>query len=327
MAALLQRAHRVALTSYVVLITGETGTGKELLARMIHEWSGRSGQFVAVNCATLTETLIESRLFGHLKGSLKETAQDSPGAVREASGGTLFLDEIADLSLENQGKILRLIEYGEIHPVGASKPEQVDVRIICATNRDLQSLVASGHFRAALFYRLATFHMEIPPLRERRADITAICEQFIADSLKRYGKRVHWTPEAIAAISELPLEGNVRELRAIVERTIHLAQEGATIGPEAVETFALRETEEVSFANPWENFSLKEEVRRIERRFIELALKEAGGHVSQAARLLGFKHHQSLNSLLESKHRNLHAERVPVKTRRRSIISSRDHRR
>jgi DNA-binding NtrC family response regulator len=321
MAELLQRAHRVALTKYVLLISGETGTGKELLARMIHEWSGRGGQFVAVNCAALTEMLIESRLFGQLKSNVKDSAENVPGAVREASGGTLFLDEIAELSIENQGKILRLVESGEIHPVGASKPERVDVRIIAATNRNLGEMVARGQFRDALFYRLSTFHMEIPPLRARRADIPVIAEAFIAEAAGRYGERVHWTPEAITAMSQLPLEGNVRELRALVERTMMLAQDGDIIGPEAVETVALRGSEVVvSLVNPWENFSLKEEVRRIERRFIELALKEAGGRVSQAARLLGFKHHQSLNSLLESKHSNLHGERIPARTRKRSII-------
>ncbi|HEV2914892.1 MAG TPA: sigma 54-interacting transcriptional regulator [Pyrinomonadaceae bacterium] len=326
-AGLLQCAHRIALTSYVVLITGETGTGKELLARLVHEWSGRSGSFVAVNCAALTETLLDARLFGHQRSGRTDADQDSsPGAVREASGGTLFLDEISELSMVNQGKILRLIEQGEIHPVGASKPERVDVRIIAATSRDLQDGVGGGLFRASLFYRLATFHLEIPPLRERPEDIIALAEQFIEESLKQYGQRVHWTPEAIAAMRGLRLEGNVRELRALIERTMLEASEGAIIGPEAVETVALRHGSEASFANPWNKFSLKEEVRRIERRFIELALKAAQGRVSQAARLLGFKHHQSLTSLIESKHQPLHAERAPVKARKRSITRGGAHR-
>jgi DNA-binding NtrC family response regulator len=323
-AGLLQRAHRIALTNYVALITGETGTGKEMLARLVHEWSGRSGNFVAVNCGALTETLLESRLFGHLKSGPKDAALDSPGAVREAGGGTLFLDEIAELSMSNQGKILRLIEQGEIHAVGASKPELIDVRIIASTSRDLREQVERGLFRDALFYRLATFQLEIPPLRERPEDIAAMAEQFIEEALKQYGQRVHWTPEAIAAMRQLPLEGNVRELRALIERTMAEAREGATITPEAVETVALRRGGEAGFANPWENFSLKQEVRRIERRFIELALKAAQGRVSQAARLLGFKHHQSLISLIESKHQHLHLERVPAKPRKRSIVRGRD---
>jgi transcriptional regulator with PAS, ATPase and Fis domain len=325
-ASLLQRAHRIAVSGYTTLITGETGTGKELLARLIHEWSGRSGPFIAVNCAALTGELLEPRLFGHARSNLTNNVQDSAGAVREASGGTLFLDEIAELSLENQGKILRLIEHGEIHAIGASKPEQLDVRIIAATNCNLSEQVARGHFRNALFYRLATFHMEIPPLRERPEDISAMVERFIEEASKRYGKRVHWTAEAIAAMRKLPLEGNARELRALIERTTVEAEEGATIGPGAVEALALRQSAEASLANPWENFSLREEVRRIERRFIELALKDAEGHVSKAARLLGFKHHQSLNSLLEGKHQTLHSERLPAKPRRRSLIMGRDHR-
>ena len=320
MGAILKRAHRIATTNQPLLITGETGTGKELLARLVHEWSGRAGEFVAINCGAIVEGLLESELFGHRRGSFTDAVSDHAGVIRQAAGGTLLLDEVAELSQGAQAKLLRVIEQGEIQTLGEPLPERIDVRIIAATNHDLKQRVARGSFREDLFYRLEAFHLELPPLRERPEDIEAIARHFITEALRASAKKVTFTPEAIHAMRELPLEGNARQLRSLIERTVLVASEGAVITGEAVETAGLRRTQRASFANPWEGFSLKEEVRRFEARFIELALKEARGHVSHAARLLGFRHHESLASLLENRHRDLLEARLPATPRRRSII-------
>jgi len=318
---LLHNAHHISSTTSTVLITGETGTGKEVLARMIHEWSGRTGELVAINCAAIPDALIESQLFGHRRGSFTDAVADYAGAVRQATNGTLFLDEIGELSASHQAKILRLIENGEIQTIGASTPERIDVRIIAATNRNLRERVAKKLFRDDLLYRLNSFHLEIPPLRERQDDIPAIAEYFIKEMQERHCRQVTFTPEAIAAMRLLPLKGNARELRSLIERTVLTAKAGATITVEAVETVALRQTQIAGFAYPWDNFSLREEVRLYEGRFIELALKEAKGLVSHAARLLGFKNHKSLNYHLEHKHKSLQSIKKTSKPHKRNIIS------
>jgi DNA-binding NtrC family response regulator len=317
---ILKRAHRIATTAHPLLITGETGTGKELLARLVHEWSGRAGRLVIVNCGALVEGLVESELFGHRQGSFADAVADHTGFVRQAAGGTLLLDEVEELSQGAQAKLLRLIEHGEIQTIGEPVPDYVDVRIIAAANHDLKQRVAKGSFREDLFYRLQAFQVELPPLRERPEDIEALAKHFINESLKQVPKKVTFTHEAIYAMRSLPLEGNARQLRGLIERTLMTAEDGAVITAEAVETAGLRRTQEAGLANPWEGFSLKEEVRRFESRFIELALKEAKGRVSQAARLLGFKHHESLTSLLTNKHKELLEARTPRTPRRRSII-------
>lgn len=321
-AALLRGAHNIAHSQGAVLLTGETGTGKELLARLMHEWSGRPGQFVAINCAALSETLIESQLFGHVKGSFTDAVEDYPGAARLAAGGTLFLDEIAELSPVNQSKLLRFIEYGEIHTVGAGAPERIDVRVMAATNRVIEDEIAEGRFRRDLFYRLQNFRLELPPLRARVEDIPAIAEHFIREAIMRQGKRVRFTPDAIEAMCRLPLAGNARELRSLIERTLLATTEGSSIEADAVETVALRLTGKADFADPWANFSLKEEVQYFEERLIEKALRDAEGKVSSAARLLGFKHHESLNWRLKNRNKNLLAARTPAKQRKRSIIKN-----
>jgi transcriptional regulator with PAS, ATPase and Fis domain len=317
--ALLRRALRVAETDSTVLITGETGVGKEVLAHLIHEWSGRVGQFVAVNCGALTDTLIESQLFGHKKGSFTDALRDHQGTVREAAGGTLFLDEVAELSRPNQGKLLRLIERGEIHPIGANAPEHINVRIIAATNRDLREEMKHGRFRDDLFYRLQTFHMEIPPLRERPDDIVAIAQCFIEEACRHHSKRVTFTPASLEVMRKMPFKGNARELRILIERTLLIATDGAEISAEAVEAVALRRTRKAGFANAWEGCSLAEEVLIYEKSLIRLALNQAQGSVTSAARLLGVKH-QALSSMLNTRHKDLFDVRAPRKKRFRSII-------
>lgn len=315
---LLEKAKRLARTNLPILITGETGVGKEMLARLIHHWSGRAGAFIPLNCGALTETLIESQLFGHRKGSFTDAVTDYAGAARQAEGGTLLLDEVAELSRGNQGKILRLIELGEIMPIGAAAPEYIDVRIIASTNAHLQTLVKEHRFRQDLFYRIATFEIEIPPLRERPADIMALAHHFIEQLSQREGRQATFTPGSIEALRELPLYGNARELRNIIERAV-ISSKGQPIREEGFRLLLLRTTGKGMVADPWAEFSLVEEVRLYEERLIERALKESHGRITRAAHLLGLKH-QTLNAMVESRHKRLLQLRTPVQPRRRSII-------
>jgi transcriptional regulator with PAS, ATPase and Fis domain len=320
MGEVLRQAHRVAGTSGTVLITGETGTGKELLARSIHEWSGRPGKFVAINCGALSETLIESLLFGHRKGSFTDAVQDHAGAVRQAVSGTLFLDEVAELSFANQGKLLRLIERGEVHAIGADEPERVDVRIIAATNRNLKEQIARRQFRDDLLWRLNTFHLEIPPLRERPDDIPPLAASFIQEYLTRHKRRVKFTPEAVEAMRHLPLKGNARELRSLIERTVLTAADGAEITRQAVEILAARRTQMAALDEAWAGCSIEEEVLRYEASLIKLALENARGRITLAARLLGITH-QRLSSMLQGRHKDLLSAKKPAQRRKRSIIT------
>ena len=322
-AALLRQAQRMAVTDGAVLLTGETGTGKEVLARLIHEWSGRPGQFVAISCAALAGEMIESRLFGHKKGGFAGAVSDYAGAVREAAGGTLLVSDVGELSKPNQSKLLRLIERGELYPVGATAPEHVNVRIIAAADGGLKEHAARGQFRHDLLYRLQTFHLEVPTLRERAEDIPAIAAHFVEEACRLHGKRVTFTREALEAMRQLPLAGNVSELRVLIGRTILEAADGAEISAAAVETVALRRTRKAGFANAWEGCSLVEEVLRYEKGLIRRALESAQGGVTRAARLLGTTH-QALIAILNTRHQDLLDARKPAQRRRRSIIRIHD---
>jgi two-component system response regulator HydG len=309
-AEFLREAHKIAGTQATVLLTGETGTGKELLARMIHEWSGRAGRFVAINCAAVSEALFESILFGHGK--------DSRGVVRQADGGTLFLDEVAELSAANQAKILRLIEYGETH--GAREPEQVSVRIIAATNSNLKERVAKKMFRDDLLYRLNAFPLELPPLRKRAEDIPALAAHFLKEFTEQHNKRVRFTPEAVEAMRRLPLKGNVRELRSLVERMVLTTAEGTEITREAVEALAGRQMNKAATGDSWAGCSFEEEILSYEASLIKLALENSKGSVTRAARLLGVTH-QRLSSMIQGRHKNLLPAKKPAQRRKRSIIT------
>ncbi len=221
----LERVERVAPTEARVLVTGENGTGKELIARAIHRLSPRFDRpFVEVNCAAIPSELIESALFGHIKGSFTGAVADRAGKFEQADTGTLFLDEIGDMSPDAQAKVLRALEQGVITRVGSSKSVDVDVRVIAATNKDLESRIDDGHFREDLFYRLNVVPIHVPPLRERREDIPMLVQHFSAIMAKRDGMpRRQFETAAIERLKTLSWPGNVRELRNTVERLLILA--------------------------------------------------------------------------------------------------------
>jgi DNA-binding NtrC family response regulator len=221
MQALVAAADRAAMSDGKVLITGESGVGKDLIARRIHSRSRRTNQsFVPVNCAGLTESLLESELFGHVKGSFTGAFRDKLGKLQAAHGGTIFLDEVGEMSLRMQAMLLRFLENGEIQAVGAdARVTTVNVRVIAATNRNLPDLIAAGHFREDLLYRLRVIHIEVPPLRERRDDIPALVAHFIA----RTGRTARFTEEAMACLRKHRWPGNVRELQNVVEQSMWLS--------------------------------------------------------------------------------------------------------
>jgi two-component system nitrogen regulation response regulator NtrX len=224
-----------APTSATVLVTGESGTGKELVARGIHNLSQRRGQpFVQVNCAAIPEELIESELFGHEKGSFTGAVRKQTGKFVSADAGTIFLDEVGDMSARTQAKVLRVLESGDVEPIGADKVVRVNVRVVAATNRNLEEEIRAGRFREDLFYRLNVVPIRTPPLRERLEDVPLLVESFVrrfceANNYRR--KRI--TPEAMELLQQLPFKGNVRELRNLVERLLILTP-GDAIGREAV---------------------------------------------------------------------------------------------
>jgi transcriptional regulator with PAS, ATPase and Fis domain len=223
MVALVEASDRAAITDGKVLITGESGVGKDLIARRIHAQSGRSSRaFVPINCAGLTESLLESELFGHVKGSFTGAYRDKIGKLQAAHGGTIFLDEVGEMSLRMQAVLLRFLENGEIQAVGSdSRQTTVDVRVIAATNRSLPDLIAAGQFREDLLYRLRVIHLEVPPLRHRKDEIPALVNHFIA----RTGRRVGFTAEAMQALCRYRWPGNVRELQNVVEQAMWLSRD------------------------------------------------------------------------------------------------------
>ena len=227
MQAALELGRSVAPTDATVLITGETGTGKELMARAIHHWSPRAGQsFVAVNCAALTESLLESELFGHEKGSFTGAVGQRRGRFELAHGGTLFLDEIGEMTHALQSKLLRVLQEGTFERVGGTRTVTVDVRVIAATNRDIQRLVAEGIFREDLYYRLSVFPILLPPLRERPADILPLAARILQQANRRFGKQiVGFADEVPVLLQEYAWPGNIRELQNVVERAVILCRE------------------------------------------------------------------------------------------------------
>jgi transcriptional regulator with GAF, ATPase, and Fis domain len=221
-AALEQEIDRVARSDAKVLITGESGVGKEIVARAIHSRGPRAGHvFAPVNCAGLPETLLESELFGHVKGSFTGAYRDKPGKLETAHMGTIFLDEVGEMTLRMQGLLLRFLETGEIQKVGADGSGRiVNVRVIAATNRDLREMIKQGTFREDLFYRLNVIHIVVPPLRDRREDIPVLANEFLAQFSGSRGHITAISPEAMKALTEYSWPGNVRELENVIERLV-----------------------------------------------------------------------------------------------------------
>ncbi|HSN92268.1 MAG TPA: sigma 54-interacting transcriptional regulator, partial [Anaeromyxobacteraceae bacterium] len=224
-----EMVERVAPSDVAVTILGETGTGKELVARAIHHRSPRrEAPFIPVNCSAIAESLIESELFGHEKGAFSGADRLRKGAFEEANGGTIFLDEIGELPLDLQPKLLRTLELGEVKRVGASRPLTVNVRIVAATHRDLRARVRNGKFREDLFYRLCVVPVTVPPLRQRKGDVRALAETFLAASAPR-GLGLRWSEEALSRLEAYDWPGNVRQLRNVVQRALLFRGEGAVV--------------------------------------------------------------------------------------------------
>ncbi len=277
MEALLHRAKLVAQSEASVLIQSESGTGKELLARAIHRASPRRGeQFVAVNCTAIPEALLESELFGHSKGSFTGAVREHKGLFQSADNGTLFLDEIGDMPASFQAKLLRVLQEREVRPVGSTASVQVNVRVICATHRDLAQAVRDGKFREDLYYRLNVVHLDIPPLSQRREDIPLLATHFLTKLQQSSQRVVGFAPEAMDLLMQAPWPGNVRQLQNVVEQTIALSTT-PIIPPQLVES-ALQQPSEsaLSYAAAKEQF---------EREYLVRLLQTTGGNVSHAARL------------------------------------------
>lgn len=283
-----EKIARVAPTNATVLITGETGTGKELVARAIHRGSLRKNEnFLAVNCAAVAEQLLESELFGHEKGAFTGADRARCGLFEAAHNGTLFLDEAGEMSLSLQAKLLRVLNDGQIMRVGAVTPRKVDVRIIVATHRDLETRVREGLFREDLYYRLAVVPLDVPPLRQRAEDIPALVDYFLritARELKTNERTI--SPIALAKLRSYQFPGNVRELRNLVERASILAS-GDILQPDDFQI--LSESSEAASPKPAlpAGATLAEYLESIERVLIVDALAESGGTQAVAARRLG----------------------------------------
>jgi formate hydrogenlyase transcriptional activator len=312
---------KVAPTDATVLITGETGTGKELVARAIHRRSRRSSRaFVSVNCAAIPRDLIASELFGHEKGSFTGALQRRLGRFELAAGGTIFLDEVGELPAETQIALLRVLQEHEFERVGGTRSIQTNVRVIAATNRNLQAAIAAGTFRSDLFYRLNVFPIDMPPLRERREDIPVLVEYLVDHCSRKVGKNIQGiTKESLDLLRSYPWPGNIRELQNVIERSVIMCE---------TENFSVDETwlprqPLASECQSQSDFSQKHAAQ--EKEMIEAALSESRGQVfgpSGAAAILGMP-----RSTVESKIRSLkinknHFKNFAATLSRRSSLES-----
>ncbi|MGH9330240.1 MAG: sigma-54 interaction domain-containing protein, partial [Vicinamibacterales bacterium] len=286
-----EQIQRLQGNDLTVLITGESGTGKDLVARAIHAGSPRSSaMFLPYNCTTTTRELADSQLFGHRRGSFTGAIADQPGVLRSAVGGTLFLDEIGDLPLDVQPKLLRFLEQGEVLPVGETRPIRVDVRVIAATNADLEQRVAEGKFREDLFYRLSVIRIHVPTLRERREEIPHLSTLFLREASERLGKPdVRLSAETLDLFDTHTWPGNVRQLRNEVQRAVALAPAGGLVTPEHLspQLAAIAGETEAPASGSRRRQSLSTAVEKLEREMIRTALERSGGNISETARVLG----------------------------------------
>jgi len=275
MAKLLQAIEKMAPSHATALIMGETGTGKELVARALHDLSGRAAaSFVAINCGAISPELVESELFGHEKGAFTGAGSERKGAFEQADGGTLFLDEIGELSLDLQPKLLRVLESGEIRRVGAQNAIKVDVRVVAATHRNLKAEAQKGRFRSDLLYRLYVFPLLVPPLRVRKEDVPELAEHF-------YGDRRSFTGPAMKRLMDHSWPGNVRELKNVLERA-RILTGGGKIGPEDLICLDESPLSEMTPTDP-----LPETFEEVEKLYYTRALERSDGSIRAAARSLG----------------------------------------
>jgi transcriptional regulator with PAS, ATPase and Fis domain len=276
----IRRATQVAASEATTCLQGESGTGKEVIARFIHQRSPRwRGPFIAINCAGLPEQLLESELFGFERGAFTGALQSKPGQIELAAGGVLFLDEVTEMTPSAQAKFLRVLQEREFLRLGGTRPVRVNIRVIAATNRNLDEAVATGQFRADLYYRLNVFDIRIPPLRERRDDILPLATGFLRELTG--GATVELTPDAIAALERHQWPGNVRELRNVLERAL-IMRDGPVI---EAEHLGLRASKDVPPSNTTD-------LGLIEKHAVERAMKDAGGNKVKAAKQLGISRMQ-----------------------------------
>lgn len=296
MRRLYERIRRVAPSDAPVLVVGESGTGKELVARAIHAESPRSGgDFVAVNCAGIPEDLLESEFFGHTEGAFTGARRARRGLFEEASGGTLMLDEIGEMPTAMQAKLLRALEDGRVRPVGGNREREVDVRIVAATNRDLRDDVQSGRFREDLYFRLETFALELPPLRDRGDDLDLLLAHFLALSGARAGKEIRgFSAPAMRRLHRYTFPGNVRELRNIVERVVTFATDDVVHEEDLPDRLqgvsrVSGKAREAGLPEPLlpEDDDVLPPLREVELRYIRYVLDRTGGNKRRAAALLG----------------------------------------
>ena len=303
MTRLVEEVHKIRSSDVTVLVTGESGTGKELVARAIHALSSRRDKvFVPFNCTAVPKELTEGYLFGYRRGAFTGAVKDSEGVIRTAGGGTLFLDEIGDLPIDVQPKILRFLQEGEIQPLGDQRPSKVDVRIIAATNTDLEGMVEQGKFREDLYYRLNVIRLRVPPLRERRSEIPTIINYYVNHYSAKFGRHdIQMTPQAIDLLMVADWPGNVRQLCNEVQRVIARSEDGTVITPEELSSefrrmgapsapagsvMSINGTGS-SISVPLQNVTLAEALAEVERRMISAALRKHNGNISRAARELG----------------------------------------
>ena len=279
----IELAKRVAATDTTVLLTGETGTGKEIFAQSIHQESNRRKQnFVAINCSAFSKELLESEMFGHKAGAFTGAAKDQKGLFEEANFGTIFLDEIGDMAPDLQAKLLRVLEMGEFIRVGESKPTKVDVRIITATNKDLQIEIEQEHFREDLFYRISVFQIHLPPLRERVIDIEPLTQHFLNLSAIKANKKVtSYTPEYMEILKQHRWNGNIRELKNVIERSVILCDHELTVEhlPTDLQNF--------STSNHNKRILSAFELASAEKLHIQKVLNYTNGNKTKTAELLG----------------------------------------
>lgn len=285
--AMLEVSKQIALSaesSATALITGESGTGKEIVARLIHQYSGREGPFIAINCAALVDNLLESELFGHVKGAFTGAVTDKPGKFELANKGTLFLDEIGELAPQLQAKLLRVLQERTYEPLGSTATRETSARLIAATHRDLSSMVEENAFREDLAYRLNVIHIHLPPLRERREDIPLLASALLDKAANAMGRQAPpLTDKALRALESADWPGNVRELENVLTRALVTSRNDA-ITPEALDfQVTLKHEEDTSGEDIIELISLDE----MEARHIQNILKHAHGHKGRTCEILG----------------------------------------